>query len=213
MDPLTLSLIAKGVVGAGQMISGMNKPDAPEYKIPSALKQNLALAQSAYANPYMPGEQRASDKIDLSAANALSAARDMNSGVSGVSKVQAGTNKAKLDLAAKSAEFNRSMLDRLTAAQKDMARAQDTKWQMNEFAPYKDAMVKKENQIGAGLTNMFGAVDQGLAMRILGGSSITDATPSLPQGEIKNSVETVFDTHNISDVFSTSAVNYDSNIG
>lgn len=208
MDPITIAMLAKGALGIGQMIAGANKPDRPEYEIPSGVKNNLALARASYNNSYMPGEQRALDRIDLSAAQALSAAKETGNAVGNISKIQANSNTAKLDLAEKSSMYSERMLQNLQQAQQQYAKYQDQKFQMNEFAPFADKARRNENLLGAGIKNFAGAVDQGIAMQMLGGKMSTD--------EVDSAVESSFSNNDLSDMFSTSGdlfENIYSNIG
>ena len=58
--------LAQGVVGLGQTIGGaLSSAKRPEYELPPALRESLALARINVANPYSAGYGQAKAQSDL----------------------------------------------------------------------------------------------------------------------------------------------------
>lgn len=152
LDPLTLSTL----IGAGQAIGGFAKTlkKRPEYGIPEGAKQALAIAQAQAADPNMPGYSQAKDQTDLATANALNVARETGAAAYGTQAAVAQAQAANRDLAAMNETAQRADMQNLQGAQMAMADRQDLQFQMNEFAPYSDAVQEGRDMFGAGLENI-----------------------------------------------------------
>ena len=110
----------------------------PEYEIPGALAQSAGLAYNEATMGELPGYASARDRNDVSAANSLAAAGEAGNVLGVVPAVQAAKAGADLGLETANADYRRSNLGMLYAVNQQLAGAQDTKFQMNEFAPWKD---------------------------------------------------------------------------
>lgn len=188
--------IFQGIQGITQMVKGkrdLNDLVRPEYEIPTAARQSLALARSAYADPRMPGESRAYDRIGGAYSNYLRASRDAGggSGLAGLAMAQANTNAAYGDLATQSANNQRQDQQNLMSNLSNYANYQDQQFQLNKFAPYAQKYNEAREMIGAGQQNTFGALNglSSIGMQMLGGqrtpidsSTISSAQQSAQTG-------------------------------
>lgn len=154
--------VFQGIVGASQMIQGRNTLKnlvRPEYEIPGEVQSALTLSKQAYGDPYSVGEVRAQNNIGLAAANAYANARDGGQ-VSNLAPAIQGQQSKSYNQLQTQVEADRerrlgSLMDNLGI----MAKYQDTKWQMNKFAPYSEKYNEAREQIGAGQQNVFGALN------------------------------------------------------
>ena len=173
--------LAQGAVGLGQVIGGaFSNAKRPEYKMPEAVRQSLALAKMNVANPYSPGYSQAKAESDLTAANQLNAAQQQGNPMEAIQTIAGAQQKANRDLQMYNEQDQKSDVSNLQGELAKVAQAQDLMFQMNEFAPYQDKSQQSKNMIGGGLENLFGAggqlAEMGLLGKIYGGSP--EATPS-----------------------------------
>lgn len=160
MDPITMALVGKAAIGVTQGLAGaFMQAKRPKYKIPKSEREALALAKLRAADPNMPGEQRAIDKAMLAEANAVRAAQDSGNAMEVIPAISAGTQGNLADIAAQSAQFQNNDLNGLDAALSRNAAYQDQAFQMNEYAPYAQRYELKQQLLGAGVTNVMGALD------------------------------------------------------
>lgn len=166
MDPISalaaIPSLMQGVVGITQMIKGKRTLDGlqrPNYEIPSAVRQQLALSRQAFADPMMPGEARANSQIGASFSQGLRSARGTGNSMAGIAMMQANANNAYGNLATTSAQFQEQDRANLMSNLGTFAQYQDQQWQQNKFAPYMDKYNQAREQIGAGQQNTFSALN------------------------------------------------------
>jgi len=160
--------LAQGAVGLGQVIGGaFSSAKRPEYKMPEAVRQSLALAKMNVANPYSPGYSQAKAESDLTAANQLNAAQQQGNPMEAIQTIAGAQQKANRDLQMYNEQDQKSDVSNLQGELAKVAQAQDLMFQMNEFAPYQDKSQQSKNLIGGGLENLFGAGSQFTSMDLL----------------------------------------------
>jgi len=171
--------LIKGTIGAAQTAGGglmrlTNK--RPKYEMPDALRQRFALAQAEYADPYMPGYERAQDNINLGMANAIRSMQESGNVQAGFQGSVAEASAAQRGLAAENEGAQQRDRENLQRVLDAVAQAQDLEFQMNEFAPFADRQQLSEDMIGGGLENIMSSADDfGLASTLgLLGSETND---------------------------------------
>lgn len=153
--------LAQGVVGLGQTIGGaLSSAKRPEYELPPALRESLALARINVANPYSAGYGQAKAQSDLTMANQIAAAQQQGNPQESIQTIAAGQQKAQRELEMYNEQDQKQDISNLQGELGKLQQAQDLMWQMNEFAPYADKSQQSKNMIGAGLENLFAAGDQ-----------------------------------------------------
>lgn len=186
----------KNVVGNAQLIGGIIKGignKRPEYQIPKEAQAALRLSQVNYADPFMPGEQRAYDQNMLAAANAARMYTESGAGVAGAAAVQAGQSKGAMDISVQSAMFKQRQLQNLQGQLGTMAEYKDKQWQMNKFAPYAQRYNESREMIGAGITNISGAMSGmsklGAAQMAIGGNTPTVNAGQTATGSVSGALQ------------------------
>ena len=165
---MTMMALAQGAVGLGQVIGGaFSSAKRPEYKMPEAVRQSLALAKMNVANPYSPGYSQAKAESDLTAANQLQAAQQQGNPMEAIQTIAGAQQKANRDLQMYNEQDQKSDVSNLQGELAKVAQAQDLMFQMNEFAPYQDKSQQSKNMIGGGLENIFAAGSQFTSMDLL----------------------------------------------
>lgn len=165
MPPQLLAAIPgvfQSIVGINQMMQGRNTLDnlvRPVYEIPGEAQSSLTLSKQAYADPYSTGEIRGMQNIGLATSNAYANARDGGQVSNLAPAIQARENQGYNQLQTQvEADRERRMKD-LQSNLDIMAKYQDQKWQLNEFATYSDKYNEGREQIGAGQQNLFGGLN------------------------------------------------------
>ena len=186
MDPFSVLAIAQGAVGLGQTIGSWFKKDKrPEYKMPDALKQSLALAQMNVGSR-APGYSQAVDEANLITSNQLGAVQNRAEAVQGI----AGAQQAQMrDINRMDAESERQDRLNLQNTLSQVAQAQDQEFAANELAPYQDAAREKRDMFGAGMENIFGALNLagvtgqsfGFSKKKKAGNSVMDVLSAVPK--------------------------------
>lgn len=174
-----IPMIMQGALGAGQAIGGlMGLRDRPEYEIPDALKQSVALARARVSNPYMEGYTQATEQLDLQTANAIRAAQESGNAQEAIAGVAGAQQRGASDLARMNEESQRRDIDSLVSVLGSLSQAQDQEWQMNEFAPFADSSREARDVFGAGMENLYGALDKyGIASIIQQGNIGAQSSP------------------------------------
>lgn len=172
MAPLALPAIIQGVAGIGQLLGGAigtMGTKRPEYQIPDALKQSLALAKINFQDPNMPGYTQAKEVIDLQTANLIRGAVDSGNAQQSIQQIAEAARLGSSDLARMNAEDQRRDQDQLNQILGKVAEAEDMQFQINEFGKFQDQSQRFADIFGAGLENVFGAADKGAMLGLLGG--------------------------------------------
>lgn len=169
LDIMTIMSLAQGAIGGAQAIGGLlSGAKRPEYRMPEAVRQSLALAKMNVANPYSPGYSQAKAESDLTAANQLQAAQQQGNPMEAIQTIAGAQQKSNRDLQMYNEQDQKSDVSNLQGELAKVAQAQDLMFQMNEFAPYQDKSQQSKNMIGGGLENLFGAGGQLAEMDLLG---------------------------------------------
>lgn len=155
--------IAAAQFGLGLYQARQGKKDLaglvrPEYEIPGAVNQDVAMNRQA-ADGSMPGSSQLQDQIDMNAANALNAASRNGNAGSSVVAAQANADQSNRQLFVDKARYADLQRSVLSSSLQRLSGFQDQKWQMNKFAPYAEKAQEARDRIGAGQANMFKALD------------------------------------------------------
>lgn len=162
-----------GILGAipsiYQFITGLNQTaqgkrdlaalERPQYEIPGAAKQSLAISKAMYADPRMPGQGRAESQIAQTLSNYAKASRETSNPLAGLAMAQANAGRSYNDLATNAAAYQQQDQRNLQQELGQYAQMQDQEWQMNKFAPYMDKYNEAREQIGGGQQNQFGGLN------------------------------------------------------
>lgn len=150
--------IIQGATGLGQLVGSLaTKAERPKYEIPSALRSALAVAQTMVSDPKMAGYDLAAEQMNLATANMISAAQQGGAAQESVASIAAAQGGQLRDLAAMNEQSQRQDIQNLQGMLQAYAQAQDTEFQMNEFAPFMDKYQQKRDVFGAGLENIMGS--------------------------------------------------------
>lgn len=175
------SLISGGV-GLAQTIGGAIGTlgaKRPEYEVPEALEQSVALARIRTQDPYAPGYTQAKENLDLAAANALYTAQQSGNAQIGLGEVVGRTEAGYRGLQEMNIEDQARDVRDYESSLAQLAEAQDMEYQMNEFAPYAQRYQESRDVLGAGLENVMGAAkDYGL----LAASGLMQGGGEAPEG-------------------------------
>lgn len=157
MPPSLIPLLFGGaqtlIGGIGSML---NK--RPQYEIPNAATQKLALASAAAASN-MGGYNQAISTIGANTSNAYSAARESGNPMSVISAIQANQNQATNDLNARNAQYKEGQQQNLQNTLGDYANYQNEAFQLNKYQPYVDRKKAFSDLVGAGLKNIASGAD------------------------------------------------------
>lgn len=151
--------IIQGATGLAQAIGGgasLLTNRRPEYEIPESLRQSLAIAQAQFADPYMPGYERAREDISLGMSNAVRAAQEGGNAQMGFQGAVAEAGAQTRKLAGQNEMAQQRDAERLQQVLQVMSQAEDMEFQMNEFAPFSDRQQMSSDIFGAGLENIIG---------------------------------------------------------
>ena len=160
MDPMTILALGQGVLGLGQSIGGtLSGGKRPEYEIPPALRESLALARINVADPNAPGYGQAKAEADLTMSNQLAAAQQQGNPQESIQAIAGAQQKSMRDLEMYNQQSQQQDYASLQGELGKLQQAQDLQFQMNKFAPYADKSQQSKNMIGAGLQNLYGAGD------------------------------------------------------
>lgn len=199
--PLPLLLAAapavmQGVQGLAQWIGGKKaqreaEANRPQYEIPDAVSQAMAIARAQAADPFMPGEGRMSDRNSLAAVNAGRAAIEGGAGISAMAGIQAAEMAGAERIGIASAQDQRADMAAYQGQLGQYGGYQDQQWQMNKYAPWADKNNEAKERIGAGTQNMFGALNSlaniGLGQNMLSGGA--NVTPNVMAADTQSAVQ------------------------
>lgn len=164
----------KAFAGAKQVKDGkeMAKNNIfQKYRRPEEVQQALRLAEQQYRNG-MPGTSLLENRIKSGAAMAMDASMQGASSSGDVldaaSRIGANTNTSMQDLALQEAAYKDKAMAGYTQQLQNSAGYADKEFQYNVAQPYERTAAAASALIGAGNTNVFAGVDEGMG-------SITDA--------------------------------------
>ena len=149
----------KGITGAKQIAAarrGLANLERPEYEIPEEVKASLALAQANMGK--MPGYQERKDAIGASVSTAATLARESGMPLAAISGVQGTRDIAERTLNVDDQAYQTTARNDLSAALLKYADFKNLEFQMNEFAPYAEKYNEYREQLGAGESNVSGAI-------------------------------------------------------
>jgi hypothetical protein len=155
--------IVKMGVGVGQMFggqAGLAGLERPKYETPREIQEMLALSRMEYADPTMPGENTARDRIAQSSATAYQQASGAGNPFAAIAAIQANQQSGDLNLTAQSGQYNRQDLEAYKQALQTTAQFKDQEFQMNEFAPFAEKSQEFRDMIGAGTKNIVGGISE-----------------------------------------------------
>lgn len=155
--------------GLGLMQLGMGArmdPKRPEYEIPSAAKEELAMSRMGL-NARMPGVNYAEQRIGQNSAGSAyrlnRAATNPNQILNGLASIQMNANIASRGLMEAEAGDAIRRESNLRRSLGVMANYQNRKWELDKQQPFLDAARTKAALIGGGLQNLSGGINQGLS--------------------------------------------------
>lgn len=153
--------IVKGVLGASQMIrgeEGLAGLNRPEYERPTEIGQMLALSRQEYADPAMPGQGAAQDRLDMQTQTGFNQAKISGNTMAAIASLNAQSQAGQQNLATASSQQRMQDLQAYKAALTQSAQYTDQEFQMNEFAPFADKSQEYRDMIGAGTKNVYGSL-------------------------------------------------------
>ncbi len=166
----------KGIVGMKQKkeAEAMN-PIRPEYEIPEAQQQQLALYKGLSNQSRMPGQTQMEDQINASTSTGLAAmqgaagsAQDI---LAGASNMAGNQNRQLAGLGIESSRQRRQAEGLYGQSLGQMAQYQDQAFNLNEMVPFMNEVEKKEALMASGMANIDTAW-QGTSDSLLGLSGI-----------------------------------------
>lgn len=158
--PLAVAMIPSafqaisGLFQAGKGNRALRNLKRPKYEIPNEVRSQVGISKRL-ANSNMAGYGLAQQNIGLSQANMIEATRQgAGGGLGNVATIQAGSNQAYQQLGAQNSQYNVQMQENLKSSLGMLAQYKDKQWQLNKFAPYKDAYNRAQGQIQGGNQNI-----------------------------------------------------------
>lgn len=144
----------QGIGGA----MGMATNKRPQFEIPAAAKQALSIANMR-ANSNMPNYNNAVQNAQLTTANQISAARESGNPLAVLPQLQANENAAMRGIEGQNQQYHDQAVQQQQQQLQRQADYQEQQFQVNEFAPYADKQNRSNQLIGAGISNITGALD------------------------------------------------------
>ena len=144
------------------MVGGRKQLDnlvRPEYKMPDEINTALTLAAQQYSDPYNQASINATRNVGASAANAVASGRDTGGLAAMLPAIVAQQNQGYNQIAAMTEQQKAGERAALSNRLDIKAKYRDDEFQMNKFAPYKDAYNEGRERIGAGQQNLFGGLN------------------------------------------------------
>lgn len=200
MDPATALMLSKLLFSGIQYASGAmdaKNQTRPQMPMPQGMIDALNIFQRRAGETRLPGQDAFEDEIDLDVANNMAKAMTVAGGPSGaqyVTTISGQGLEGKRKIAADAAAYQDANEVRLANHKKDMAALENQIFNVNQLAPYLDAMKAASAKMGAGITNAFSTADSmvsyGQSKDYLkevgfyanGGSRGETMTPMTPQG-------------------------------
>lgn len=205
MGPLAVA----GIVGGAKLIGGiaqffggkrkLRNLKLPKYEIPKEYETNIGLAQSVKEMGMPKAEyQGALQNIMRNQTAGISALQDRRSALAGIGNIVQRSNDATLNLDATAGRIANQ--NRMAGTQMEMNARQQlgmqklAKQQWEKFMPYQQKMAEGQALVGAGMQNMFGAIDTAAQVYMLG-SGMGDETqmggkkirqPYVPKNTFRN---------------------------
>ena len=180
--------LGQGVLGGAQMIGGLlSSGKRPEYEIPPALRESLALARLNVADPNAPGYGQAKAQTELTLSNQLAAAQMQGNPQESIQALASAQQKSMRDLEMYNQQSQQQDYASLQGELGKLQQAQDLQFQMNEFAPYADKSQQSKNMIGGGLQNLYNAGDMYAQMGMINKMYGLNATG--PQNGVSQSTQ------------------------
>jgi len=165
VDPATAAMIAKAGIAAIQYISGAvgaKNAKRPMMTMPQSMVDALSILQRRAGESRLPGQDAFEAEVDQDVANNMARAMTVANGPSAsnyITTLNAGGLEAKRKIAAEAAAYQDQNQLRLVQQKKDMAAIENQIFNINQLAPYLDAMKANSAKMGAGLTNLMGTID------------------------------------------------------
>ena len=182
--PLPLGAILAAVSAAGSVykgISGLNQvregneildnAQRPAYETPKSVSTAAKIAEKEYQSQFSPGQTQALDSVGQILSNTVSAARDSGNPLAVLGLAQANANTAIRKIQSSSEASQKEDQQRYAQMLGLLGKYEDVEFQMNKFAPYKDASKLGMDMVGAGNKNLYGAINDigSIGMSLLGG--------------------------------------------
>lgn len=169
MDPMSIGLIAQGAgnimktgLGFAQLLRGaFMKVKRPEYTIPDAVQENVALRRAQLFGGLAGASQYRNQILQNQAnfnTNLRQGSTDSSTYLSALAMGQGNTNRSFQDLQRMEAEDYQRRLSGLEQANNTLGQYQDKAWQYNKYEPYMNKAQTKSALIGGGLQNIFGGL-------------------------------------------------------
>ena len=144
----------QGAGGLGGMLSNKR----PQFEIPQAAQQALSIANMR-ANSNMPNYNASVANAQLGTANTIAAAKEAGNPLTVLPQLQATENAAMRGIENQNMQYHDQAVSNQQQQLQRQADYQEQQFQVNEFAPYADKQNRSNQLIGAGLSNMTGALD------------------------------------------------------
>ena len=144
----------QGAGGLGGMLSNKR----PQFEIPQAAQQALSIANMR-ANSNMPNYNASVANAQLGTANTIAAAKEAGNPLTVLPQLQATENAAMRGIENQNMQYHDQAVQHQQQQLQRQADYQEQQFQVNQFAPYADKQNRSNQLIGAGLSNMTGALD------------------------------------------------------
>lgn len=187
MDPITMSLITRGVMGAGQTLGALiNKPGArPIMQTPDSIEE-LERRASSVANASTDNIQLNQNQIiDNSASNAVNnvkrTAGNSSDLIGAITQIQGNTNRAKMNASNEFASRKIGYENNLNRALQIKGQYEQQNQNYNKIAPYEEAVTANNQLMQAGLGNISDAADMTSTYGAITGKNFSDMFGKKPK--------------------------------
>lgn len=160
MDPITMSLLAQGGIGAAQMIGGlaMKAPKRPVYTPSAATQEAVRLTEQEANSSLMAGQSQMQDQIQATAANTMNSVQRSASSSSDIlnaaGAVQAQSNRSLSDLVRMSAQDKARRRGLHLGSLSRLGQEQNQAFQINQMEPYQNANAAKSALFSSGMQTL-----------------------------------------------------------
>jgi hypothetical protein len=146
---------AQAAIGAGQGIASLFRGNRRPTYTPSQ-EDMLALqtARMEYLDREAAGERQMYDQLATQFANAMDAGQDSGNIDETLPSLFAEYQKGARQIGAQSAQEQRQDIQNYQTALSQIAQKRDLQFQMNQFAPWRDAYNERREMAGAGMENL-----------------------------------------------------------
>lgn len=145
--------------GIFQLFKGLNKPQRPEYVVPTAITQAEAAAERNASMTGLPGQATMQGRIDENVGSALYNIKQQGGRPAAIADVLSKKNEADLNLGLQGANFVQGMQRDLQNVKANVARYQDKAWDWNQQDKFQEEAAASSALQQAGMHNIFQGIN------------------------------------------------------